>query len=243
MAIIFDYSLDEDGNLVVTARAWVQAESQKKYQLFLSLIKTSDPDPIGLMDVFLTQGVGRTQVSYDYSLHNQKGIDLIVNAHVSCYVPKPEKEVESTVPCPPESISYELVENLSEDIHLFGVMECLDSISQEHTRSLHYTAEEGSPDLADRLQAELQLKDGYTFLGFQNQSFQLYYKNNLGHQVKPVFTLTTHANRVDFRVNQLPTSVTSECSTFHWSGVGIVQHIPTGRLQALTFACGSGGIN
>lgn len=243
MAITFDYGLDEDGRMLVNARAWVQTDPLKVYRLVLSLTKKAERNPIVIGDVILVNGAGRAQVSYDYSLHNQKGIDLAVNALVTCYVPRPEQEGESTVPCPPESISGELVENLSEDIHLFGVMDCLDSIDVEHTQSLRYTTENTGFDLADRLQAQLQLKDGYALLGFQNKSFQLNYKNSLGHQVTPDFTVTTSSNQVDFRIHRFPAAVTAECSFFRWSGVGIVCHIPTGRLQALTFTCSSGGIS
>ena len=89
-----------------------------------------------MKDVILENGRGETEVSFDYRLYNLKGVTLTVNAHV-CILPDPPEPAsagkgQDDVLKSPAPI---IVDNRTEELHLFGLTECLESIRLEHTQS------------------------------------------------------------------------------------------------------------
>ena len=174
MAITLHYRLDDKQNLAVRAETQITYEKDKIYRLVLIILKKDDKNPVLMNDVLLQNGMGSAEVSYDYSLFNSKGVNLTLHAHV-CILPDPPPP-ESTAPeqditgNTPKPI---IVEEQTDDIHLFGTADCLDNIRLEQTQSFLCPAIGPLPAPQARFLIQVQLKEDYTLLRFYKDSVSL----------------------------------------------------------------------
>ena len=236
MASTLQYRLDDKQNLVVRAETIIACETDKTYRLNLTLSKQREKNPILMKDVILENGRGETEVSFDYRLYNLKGVTLTVNAHV-CILPDPPEPAsagkgQDDVLKSPAPI---IVDNRTEELHLFGLTECLESIRLEHTQSCCRLESAKSPAPQARILVQVKLKEEFTLLRFYEDSVDLTCLTKDGPK-SPDYQMLMSANRMEFHMDALTGSMASGFSAVMWKGTGIVYHHRTGLMLALSFS-------